>query len=515
MLSTGERLGPMDATLLYLETPTSSSNVGLVCRFDGPIPFDEFVEDFKRRRLHRLPRFHQLVAPVPFNLSFPTWEDDPNFVPDHHIHLVELEPPGSEPQLEDVIDDVMGRRVDLRRPPWDLTVVNGLADKSSIVLIHMHHCLSDGVGVTKVFNALFEPNPVPLNVDIPEAELPQAQPLPGPFARLAGAARDWRTRRQGRKAGPAKAPDELARRKAEDKERWKAFGKTMKEFMQTPGIRLPFNAPLSGRLHHGFASFELDALRLIKDRIGGTINDVLLTILAGAIDRLAGKLGIPVDGAYLRVYQAANTRSTDESGDWGNRLAFMPASVPLGLADPADCLRQTAAYTKRTKELGVREVADSVVRAFQTKIPPPLAKLGLRLMLAPSFERLTALGGRPPGFNVYLTNVRFPDFDAFIGGQRLTEISGLAPLVPNTGVTCAAVSYRGRLCIGITADLETLPDVDGFGAMLCEAFEHLLAASEGMGDVDGPQDQMTPRPGLTRRAVREPGEDDTDDTSPR
>ncbi|MCP4643975.1 MAG: DUF1298 domain-containing protein [bacterium] len=478
-MPTGERLGPMDATLLYMETATSSSNIGLICRFDGPIPFDDFVDDFKRHRIQRLPRFRQVIAPVPLNLGFPTWEDAPDFVLEHHVHRVDLEPPGSLRQLSEAVDRSLGQRIDLRRPPWDLTVVNGLADGCSAVIVNMQHCITDGVGITKILDALFDSTPAPFNTDASEEALPKPSPLPGPVERLKGVMRDRVARRRARKKRPAELPADASRRKAADKERLKAFGNTMKEFVQAPGIRLPFNAPISGRVHYGGASFDLEAFRRIATVSGGTLNDVLLTVLGGAIDRLANEHGLEVQDKFCRVYQAANVRSADEQDNWGNRLAFMPALVPLGLVDPRERLRQTAAYTKKTKELGVREVADKMVRGFQTKLPPPMAKLGLRLMLARVFQKLGALSKRPPAINIYVTNVRLPDFTAYLGGRRMTHFSGRAPLVPNTGVTCAAVNYGDLLHIGITADSESMPDVDGFSAYIHQAFDELLAASDG------------------------------------
>ena len=476
VLASGERLGPMDATLVNIETATTSSTIGLICRFDGPIPFDDYVKDFRRHRIQRLPRFSQVVVPVPLSLNFPTWEDDPNFDIDDHLHEIHLDSPGSERDLMGQASQLLGRRIDFSRPPWDIYVVNGLEEGGSAVIFHMHHCVSDGVGFMKVLQAVFDSAPTPFDTDAPEEALPQASPLPGSFRRMGRALRDSFARRP--KESPSdQAVADAAERKAAEKERSKAFGVTMKEFMQSPGVRLPFNAPLSGSVHHGSVSFDLEDFRLITNAFGGTVNDVLLTVLAGAIERLSEEVGIEVADKYCRVYQAANTRTRDERGDWGNRLAFMPALVPLGLTDPGERLRQIAAYTKKTKELGVREAADKLVRGFQSKLPPPLAKLGLRLIFSRPFQKLSTRSKKPPPFNIYLTNVRLPEFTGYLGGRRMTGMTGLAPLALSTGVTCAAVNYGGRLYVGITADLVTTPDVDGFSTKLQDALDELLVAA--------------------------------------
>ncbi len=469
----------MDATLLYLETETSNSNFGLLCRFDGPIPFDDYVTDFKCRRIGSLPRFRQVVAPVPLNLGFPTWEDDPRFDLESHLHHICLEPPGSEQQLREICNRLIGRRIDFRRPPWDIFIVNGLHDGGSVVVFHMHHCITDGVGFLKILRAVFDATPTPfITGDAAELTFPSPPPLPGSFERLKRALRD-RFVRRAKDAPTTGGAEETAARKAAEKERSAAFNMTMKEFIQAPGIRLPFNEPLSGRIHACGVAFHLEELRVVSSALGGTVNDTLLTILAGAIDRMSEELGIEVAGKYCRAYQAANARTANELEQWGNRLAFLPALLPLGLTDPSERFRQIAAFTKRAKERGVREAADVLIRGFQTKLPPPLAKLGLRLMLARGIQKLGAMSKRPPVINIYVTNVRLPEFTAYLGERRMAGLTGIAPLVPNTGVTCSAVNYDGKLHIGVTADSESMPDLDTFIAQLTQARDELLAVVRG------------------------------------
>ena len=477
-MPTGERLGPMDATLLYLETATSTSNIGIVFRFDAAIPFDDFVRDLECRRIPYLPRFRQVVAPVPFNLSFPTWENDPSFDLKQHVHQHELANPGTEQELDHAIAQVMARRIDLTRSPWEMTLVHGLEDGGSAIILHMHHCITDGAGLPKLLDTLFDPEPLPFATEPEGAPPTPAAPLPGAWARLAAVFRDRRTRRIERKRRaaetPAESQAEKAQRKAKDKQRLKDFGEVMKEFFQAPGVRLPFNAPLSGRIHYGRTSFPLADIRRIADISDGTLNDVLLALLGGAIDQLANELDIDVEEKMLRVYQAANTRTIEEQNDWGNRLAFMPALVPLGLTDSGERCRRITAYTKRMKALGVREIADKMVRGFQSVLPPVMAKLGLRLMLAPIFQKLGSFSRRPPGFNIYLTNARFPNFNSFLGGRKMTAMSAFGPLVPNTGVTCTAINFADLLYIGIAADPESLPDVDGFASKFQTTFNALI-----------------------------------------
>jgi len=465
----------LDATLLFLETATSSSSIGLVCRFDGPIPFETYVKDFKFHRIQRLHRFRQVVAPVPLNLSFPTWEDDPNFDLERHLSHVHLEPPGSERQLRELTDQFIGKRFDFRRPPWNILVVNGICGNCSAVILHMHHCISDGVGLMKILRVVFDSSPTPLRTDVPQETLAIAPALPNSLQRIGRAIRDRFSQRAEKRLSGG-ASNDAAEEKAAGKESSKAFNTVMKDFIMAPGVRLPFNAPLSGRVHHASTVFDIDEFRRISNAAGGTVNDILLAILAGAIDRIAEESRIEAKGKFCRVYQAANVRRDDEQDQWGNRLAFLPALLPLGMTDLRERLGQIAAYSKKMKELGIRETADRLVRGFQSKTPPPLAKLSLRLMLSSWPQKLGALTKRPPVINIYATNLKLPESVFYLGERRMTGFTPLAPLVPNTGITFAGMNYDGRIHIGVTADAVSMPDVEGFVAKLNQARDDLLAA---------------------------------------
>ncbi|MBX7254946.1 MAG: WS/DGAT domain-containing protein [Candidatus Hydrogenedentes bacterium] len=466
------RLNPMDATLLYLESPMYSSTIGLICRFEGPLAFDAYVQDFRCRRIEKLQRFRQVIVPVPFTLAHPSWEDDPGFCLDKHLRHVRLEHPGSEEQLREVSNRVLEERFDFTRSPWNIVFVDGLHDGTCVLIFHMHHSITDGMGFLKILQAVFDEGPEPFVTTGSGTGLATPRQLPGAFERTRAAFREWfanrsRSRRGGETALEAKE------RKLREKKQLLAFNSAMKELFTAKGIHLPFNAPLSGRIHHSSVVFDLDELRGIARAVPCTVNDVLLAVLAGAIDRLAHELALDVSGTCCRVYQAANTRAAHDAESWGNRLSFIPALLPLGLRDPRERLCAISAYTRKTKENGVREAADRIIRTFQAATPPPLAKLGVRVAFSQFAQALGRLNKRPPVFNLYMSNVRLPQFNTFLGGKRMTELVGLAPLVPNTGLTLTAAAFDKCVSVGILADAVSLPDVDGFAAKLTAAYLEL------------------------------------------
>ena len=388
-----ERLSPMDSMMLFFETSTGSGNIFGVCHTEGRISFDDFVCDF-RHRLHRLPLFRKIIVPVPFDLAHPTWEGDPSFDLLEHLHHVELEPPGSEEQLRELVSEVSDIRFDFGKSPWAVYVVNGMEGDRSVVIIKFHHCMSDGIGARNIASAIFDVEPKALNTTPVTADAERPGPVPGPARRLLRAARDgFGYRRRPRAPGdgrlPSSAPDGAPR--ADGRE----VRAIVREFTRAPGVRFPFNARSSGHLHVGWTSFRLDEMRAIRATIGGTVNDVLLAIVTGALERMAAREGMDVKGRSLRIHQAANVRAPDSHGEWGNRVAFIPALVPLGERDLAETMRRITAYSGRARAAGVRESTDAFIRRFQETLPAPLLKLALRMRFADVFRRLAKAFGLP------------------------------------------------------------------------------------------------------------------------
>lgn len=424
----------MDVVPLYLESATSHGNVGALFRFDGPISFEEYAAGFAEHRLPRLERFTQAVARTPFNLKRPTLRPAAAFDLASHLHDVRLEPPDAEQRLRAFFDDLINRHFDFRRPPWDIFIVNGLDDGRSALILHYHHCLSDGVGlVNRVFPAILDGLPAPSSPGAPGRE----EPPPGD----AGHTMD----------------------------------EVMQDFAGAPGVDLPFCRPLSGKSYHAATSFDLDALRDIRSALGGTTNDVLLAVLGGAVDALAKQAGLETSGRSCRIIQPADVRRPHEQAAEGNHLAFLPALVPLGTADAADRLRRTIAYTGRIKRSGMRGAADAYLRDLPHRLPAPLLRLAFRLLSSARLRRLGTALMPMPTVDLYLSYVRWTAGPATLAGRSLTGLTVLAPLLFNTGLCCVAFAHGGRVHIGLTADAETFPSADTFVRDMHAAFDELRA----------------------------------------
>lgn len=486
----GDRLSPMDAMLLYFETPSLRCNIIGVGRTAGPVSFDEFVADLEAR-LDRLPSFRQIIVPVPLNLAHPTWEGDPHFDLVNHVHEQVLDPPGSERKLRELASRINQERFDFRRPPWAVHIVSGVEGNGSAIIVQFHHCISDGIGMQNVLSALLPLSPGRRHRRPHKTPVWAAPPVPSPALRLArGLGHGLHRKLRWIRAAARRIAGTTSRRSLRTTQDHaagsglKANGRKaarvaaiLNEFARAPTLRLPFNTPLSGATSLAWTSFDLEEMRTIKSTAGGTLNDVLLSILAGAIERFSVTHGIETEGRYLRVRQAADVRASEGRPELGNRVAFIPALLPLGDRDPVQRLHLISEYTSAAKAAGVRNVTDGFIRAVQELLPPPILKLALRLRFANVFGAVAAALGRPPSVNVYVTNIHWPEFTLHAGEQPICTIEPFAPLLPGVGLTCTALSYRGQLHLGLTADSETTGDVEALVGYFERAYEELRSAA--------------------------------------
>jgi diacylglycerol O-acyltransferase / wax synthase len=462
-----DRMSAMDATMLYLENRTVSFDMAGLFRVDGPIDFDDYVNDLGHR-LEHLPRFRQRILFVPFNLGHPTWQDDPEFKIENHVRHIRIPAPGGDDELDAFLESVMQDRLDMSRPPWMAYVLNGLENDNAAVMIKVHHCMTDGTGGHKVYAALVNFQDAKLNPDPPPAWNSVASPLPGGLTRTAHAVID--AMRGGspspRAQRPPAPPEERARRKA-----------LLTRFRKAPSLRYSFNGLLSGGARHRSTSFPLKDLRDIRAKHGGTVNDVLLTMLGDVMARVARDEGQDHEGRYLKVHLAANRRTEADQDTWGNRVSLLPALVPLGDATP-DQLQAVNDYTREAKDVNVIENMEDWIYRTQ-RLPAPFLSQLLRIMFSETFNRFILKLGRPPAINLYLTNVRWPEISSYMGGRNVTHVRPVVPLMPGIGLICSAITYDDQLYVCFSGDPTLTMPLDKLIAYLHQAFERLQAASSG------------------------------------
>jgi len=458
------RFSPQDAAFFYFDTDAAPMNVGSVFIFEGEIPFDEFVEGVASK-LHLVPRYRQRVVPPPFNIGRPTWEYDPNFDIRRHIHRLRIDPPGTDSQLADLAARLYAGRLDRGKPLWDIYMVEGLEGGRTGMIAKTHHCLVDGVSGIELLMVTLDLSPTPPPTP-PPPEKYEPPAIPDRPTLFFDAIWDNATEDLGRWANVQKALVELtmggdtagARNVA------RALGVAIPYFA-VPVAPAPFDGPFSGDRKLACTEVSFQEVRDIRRACGGTVNDVVLAMLGGALGRYLEMHREPTQDRDIRVLTPVNVRREDERGALGNHIAMLLVEVPVGMPDPVERLRT---ITERTAQLKRSHVADGIesVANLLLNMPSPIgAMLGTV--------------GPPPNTvaNIVCTNVPGPMIPLYTVGHRMLSGYPMPPPLWGMGINCGVMSYNGRLYFGLVADAQAAPDVDRLRDFLDQSYVELRVAA--------------------------------------
>ena len=470
MHSHHERLSALDAAFLAIETETSPMHVGAVAIFEtGPLARPGGGIDIDRIRALveslLVPRYRQRIARVPLT-SHPVWVDDARFNLHYHVRHTSLPAPGDERQLKRLAGHVMSLPLDRTKPLWELWVVEGLADGRFAILTKTHHCMIDGVGSADLMVASMSASP---DAPAPQPKRWRPRPPPRPLDLLASEL--WRG-----VGGGVAALGAAGRVAAHPVDATRRLGEAVAGLGEALGASLrrtsptPLNPSIGPHRRFDWLRFDLDEVKQVKNRLGGTVNDVVLAIVAGALRRFLAGRRVDVGHLAFRAMVPVNVRSRDESGALGNRVAMLSAELPLAERSPRRRLARVVATLRELK-------SSRQVRGVE--ILEEISELGPTALFA-QFARMTALT-RP--FNVVVTNVPGPQFRTYLLGAPLVEAYPLVPLYRNQALGIALFSYDGGLYWGLNADWDALPDLHDLVVALADEFGSLRKAAAG----DGPR----------------------------
>jgi len=462
MSNHSDRLPAEDAVFLYLESKKMPLHIGSVSVLDGEIPFDTYVS-FIESKLPLIPRYRQRLVIPPFHLGHPTWEDDPDFDIRNHIRQVTMKR-GTQAELQRLAGRIFSEQMDRSRPLWDLTLVNGLGDGRSAFISRVHHCLVDGVSGVGIINVMLSPTP-----ELPPAprESPfHPPPLPGPAVSLLDALASSFNEMAGRILSAQAAALDVAQALLSDQalQGWSQLARLAPEFL-TPVDRLPFNQPILGPRNVVWTEIAIPEVSAIRRALGGTLNDVVLTVVTSAVRRYTRLHGQPVKNRILRLMVPVSLRRGGANG-FGNRVSVLPVGIPLDIRDPRKLLQ---AVRLRTDAMKSARVADlfQLAGAWMGVTPAPMWA-----MLGPLAARLPI-----PMFNMVCTNVPGPQHPLYLLGREMLTFHPYVPIGNDMGLDCAIQSYNGRLYIGLTADSKAVPDARLLGDFLDDAFSDLRQAA--------------------------------------
>jgi WS/DGAT/MGAT family acyltransferase len=457
------RLSPQDATFYYLETPEAPMSIGSIAIFEGYVSYRRFVQSIESR-MHLIPRYRQRVIEPPLNIGRPTWEFDPDFDIRRHIIRVLLPAPGTDEQLRELTARLIRGQLDRNKPLWELYFVEGLEGERTALVSKIHHCLVDGVSgielMTVMLDVSAEPPPI-----IPPAAEPVPE-LPSRSRLFFEALFDSIAESLDRAADvQLMLIDALP---GGDRERINTIAKGLGAtfpYLRTAREKMPFNGSFSGQRDLSWAEIPFHEARAVRKAHEGTVNDVVLTVLAGGLAYYARAHGEPTDGRIARVLCPVNVRREDERGALGNRVSMLLVELPLDIDDPVQRLKvvteRTAALKRDSVADGVEAVADLLGGL------PPMVMLGL-----------TALPGPPNTIaNMVCTNVPGPLIPLYTVGHRMIAHYPMVPIAWSMGIGCAVTSYDQSLYIGLTADRQAAPDVDLLREGIERAWTDLRAAA--------------------------------------
>jgi WS/DGAT/MGAT family acyltransferase len=452
-----EQLSPLDTMFLDLEQVDDGATMhfGAVMVFDplseGGAPDIERVREHVNKRLYLLPRYRkQLSRPRASRVSWTTWEPAPRFDIAAHVRQATLPSPGGDAELHEWFGDFLSHRLDRRRPLWETVLLDGLAGGRWALATKTHHCLVDGMGSVDVGRILLDAEPSPPRRRPPgHWHIVAPEPDHGALARLHS---DLLVR--GAKAGA-----EALRHPRATLASAAAVADLVvhEELIAAPECSL--NGPLSASRSYRAVRFALDDIKAIERALGGTVNDVVLAISAGALRRLLLARGETPPPVGLRAQIPVNIRTPEHEHAAGNVLTSLFVELPVAEPDPLERYRRVANRAESLKS-GSQSQGGKALVDIAGLAPPLLGELLGRAMF----------GGRRV-FNLTITNVRASETPLYGFGAPLREVLPYVPLFATHSVGIAVVSYGGGLVFGLGADRTSTPDL----ATLAEGVEASFA----------------------------------------
>ncbi len=458
-----DRLTGLDSSFLHLERAGAHMHVASTILFEGSPPSHEEFRDHIEARLHLVPRFRQKLRFVPFHQGRPVWVDDPYLNLDYHVRRTALPAPGSEEQLRNLASRIFSQQLDRSKPLWELWLVEGFEGDRFAIVGKSHHALVDGVSGVDITTVLFDVEKKP---ESPPVRPPKWAPRPEPtdLELLAEALRERATSPREIARGvraAVRAPRRVLRGLG-------ATGELIETGLSAP--RTPFNVEIGSHRRLAFVRADLDDFKRVKNAHGGTVNDVVLSVVTGALGNYLRARGHDTEGLELRAMVPVSVRAEEERGALGNRIAAMMAPLPVWCEDPLERLRLASETMGDLKGSG-QAVGAEILTKLTDFAPPTIASQAARLQPAQRF------------FNLVVTNVPGPQFPLYVLGRKMESIFPMVPLARRQALCVGIMSYNGQVDFGLVGDYDAMADLDSFALDLESAVREIVAtAPAGVAD---------------------------------
>ena len=465
-----ERLSAQDSAFVMLDGGRGQLAISRVAVFDAAandsLPFDiARYRSYVESRLHRIPHYRSVVQKTPLQ-RHPIWVDDDRFDIAHHVRHTALPRPGGTSQLKELAGSITSRPLDVTRPLWELWFVEGLAEGGFAVIAKVHHCMVDGVAGVGVVTALLSP--------VAEFEDPPAKPRkpwkPRPAPGLLDFVRDSLSETTGlavdaarNLGGALQHPGEIADELVE------AVGSGFNTIVTglSPPPVTPINRPIGTQRRVEWNDVDLVAVKDVKKRLDGSVNDVILAVVAGAMRRFFERRKLSVKGLDLRVIIPVDTRSGAVDMSVGNKVSSWFLDLPVSECDPRTRFEKIREQTRKRKQQNAEKGVDLFLRFADWSGSSRLPYWGVSLIHAV----------RP--YNMIVTNVQGPPVPLYLLGSRLRSLVPTVPLFEGQALSVAVMSYIDRISFGLSADWDSLPDLGDLSQLVGASFDELREAAEG------------------------------------
>lgn len=449
-----EPLSTLDAAFLHREDARNQMHIGVLALFEGEPPaYDDLLEHI-RRSLHLAPRYRQRPAAPPWQSGRPVWIEDPRFNLSYHLRHTALPPPGGEEELLRLCGRVFSQQLDRTKPLWEIWLVEGLSGGRFALLAKTHAALVDDVAGIDLMTVLFD-----TEADAPpRPEPPRWTARPEPHTAelvargLQGFVESGLSLAQLAVARPGKVAGRIR----------EAAGGLADLALSAvsnapPG---PLDVRVGPHRRYATATASLEDFRLVREAFGGTVNDVVLTVVAGALATFLRSRGVKTEGLRPRANVPISVRtSEDDPLDTGFMSVVAP--LPVAVRDPVERLRMIGEALDGLKDSRLAIGAEAISR-MEDFAPPTILARSSRLRRSKRFYQLL------------VTNIPGPQEPRYLLGRRMAAVHPVPSLGGDRALAVALMSYDGRMHFGLLGDYDGLPDIGTFTAGLQDALAELV-----------------------------------------
>jgi WS/DGAT/MGAT family acyltransferase len=497
------QLTGLDAQFLALESPRQAGHVGALAILDpstrpnGQLELADLL-NMIAERLPLLPPFRWRLKPVPLNLDYPYWIEDPDFDLEYHVREIALAPPPTDAKLAEQVARIFERPLDRARPLWEAYLIHGLQDDKVGLLTKIHHSAVDGISGAEIMGVLLDLTPEGREPPPPDHSEPDREP--GELAMLGrGLLGTPRYVERVVRALPSTLPNLEDAPILSEIPGAKTVGRVTSRFARTlrgrdsrvlerttlSRPRTSFSGRVSAHRRFAFGQLSLDDVKAVKNAYGYTVNDVVVALCAGSVRRwLLEHDELPSQPLVTQV--PVSVRTEEQAGTFGNRIGMMSIPLFTNQADPVERLHLTHEALRAAKERHQALPAELLMDATQF-IPPAVFSRAARITFS-----LAAT--RTPVWNLVMSNVPGPQFPLYCAGAKLLANYPVSVITDGMGLNITVMSYLGHLDFGIVADREQMRDVWKLIGWLHDSLRELLPAGERQGS----RDIASPRSGTPR-----------------